>query len=257
MLFNLILSSLIAIASAIPAKTVPNGIIFPLKGRSTAPIAASRNITYSIGNPVLTKDVNVYYIYYGDFKDSTKSILEDFVNGVGDSAWMDVNKKYYYQKSYNSPKVYANGNVRLAGTVDVDYTKGKKLNGTALPELVQEAIDSGALPEDTSAVYFILTAGDVKESIRSDLGRASFCYDYCGYHVSWKLRSGNRIFYSQVGVPTACLSGCGGKNIRSSPNDDPEADAMTSVIAHELVEAISDPESDGRRAWNDAYGYGN
>ena len=85
-----------------------------------------------------------------------------------------------------------------------------------------------------------MTAGDVHESIRPDLGKAAFCEQYCGYHVSWKLKSGQRIFYSQVGNPTACLDGCASPlNAKGSPNNDIGVDAMTSVIAHELVEAVT------------------
>lgn len=86
----------------------------------------------------------------------------------------------------------------------------------------------------------------------------SFCDYYCGYHVSWEMTSGKRLFYSMTGLPSACLSGCAPlENRRVSPNNDPALDAMLSVFAHELVEAVSDPESDGRRAWQDASGYEN
>ena len=61
-----------------------------------------------------------------------------------------------------------------------------------------------------------------------------------------------------VGNPTACLDGCGYySNAVKSPNGDVGVDAMTSVVAHELVEAVSDPESDGNRAWEDGTGYEN
>jgi hypothetical protein len=136
---------------------------------------------------------------------------------------------------------------------------GTTLKGDALPAIIQTHIDAGELPEDTSAVYFVLTAGDVKESMRDDLsgGGASFCSQYCGYHVSWELTSGKRIFYSQVGNPSACMSGCANQNTKVSPSGDAAVDAMISVLAHELVEAVSDPESDGNRAWQDSVGYEN
>ena len=46
---------------------------------------------------------------------------------------------------------------------------------------------------------------------------------------------------------------------KSTPNGDAGVDAMISVIAHELVEAISDPVSDidQDRAWQDQWGYEN
>ena len=61
-----------------------------------------------------------------------------------------------------------------------------------------------------------------------------------------------------VGNPSSCLRGCAPQqNAKTSPNGDLAVDAMTSTFAHELVEAVSDPESDGRRAWQDSTGYEN
>jgi Phosphate-induced protein 1 conserved region len=59
-----------------------------------------------------------------------------------------------------------------------------------------------------------------------------------------------------AGVPTACLSGCASVNTSKSPNGDAGVDAMMSVIAHELAEAVSDPISDidNERAWQDSNG---
>ena len=51
------------------------------------------------------------------------------------------------------------------------------------------------------------------------------------------------------------MSGCAPSiNKGNSPNGDEGVDALISVVAHELVEAVSDPESDGHRAWQDGTG---
>jgi hypothetical protein len=219
-----------------------------------------RDIQYTLGNPVLTDDVNVYYLYYGNWTESQKATLEHFMSNIGSSGWYGINKKYYYQADINSSRIPVSGSVILKKTVVDLYSRGKKLGGYDLPELIQEKIDSKELPEDTSAVYFVLTSGDVQESMRPDLGRATFCGSYCGYHVSWELKSGKRIYYAQVGNPTRCLSGCASTmNSKISPNGDLGVDGMLSAIAHELVEAVSDPVSDidSLRAWQDSTGYEN
>ena len=150
------------------------------------------------------------------------------------------------------------GKVAVKQSVDDAYSKGTSLSGNAIPEIIQDHIDAGRLPEDPNGIYFLLSSGDVSESIRSDLGEASFCNDYCGYHVSWELKSGTRIFYSFSGNPSACMYGCSySQNSRNSPNKDPAVDAMISIVAHELVEAVTDPYSDGDRAWQDGYYYEN
>ena len=260
MIFGLFLS--LSAVISFPVRDYFPSFVVPLKPFEDR-ISASPSfgqIGYTLGNPVLTGNVNVYYLYYGNWTESQKDILEHFMTNIGDSDWYKINKRYYYQASEHSPMVPVNGSVTLKKTVVDFYSRGLHLRGNDLPLLIQEKINSGQLPEDSSAVYFVLTSGDVRESVRPDLGRASFCSSYCGYHVSWELESGTRIFYAQVGNPTACLSGCAPTmNSVISPNGDIGVDGMISAIAHELVEAITDPVSDiySMRSWQDSTGYEN
>lgn len=260
-MFSHLLIALSAVSCYPVDEYIPSFVVPVKPDYGTLPRNTAYNdIQYTMGNPVLTGDVNVYYLYYGNWTTSQKATIEHFMNNIGESGWYGVNRKYYYQADESSPRVPVSGAVTLKKTVVDLYSRGKKLSGNDLPELIQENIDSGEFPEDTSAVYFVLTAGDVYESIRPEFGKASFCSDYCGYHVSWVLNSGNRIFYSQVGNPTRCLYGCAPTmNSRISPNGDVGVDGMMSAIAHELVEAVSDPisDDDSLRAWQDAVGYEN
>lgn len=211
---------------------------------------------------MLYKGINIYYIYYGYFTASQKQLIETYTNNMGKSPWWGITMKYYYQESEGAVKHYVTDNVTVAKTVQDNYSKGNRLHGTLIPELIQDKIDSGELPEDSDAVYFVLGSKDVKEELRDDLGTAAFCHDYCGYHVSWKLKSGKRIYYAFGGLPTdsRCLAGnlnlnatgCS-INTARSPNNDPLADSLINVIAHEIAEAASDPFSDSEsdRAWED------
>ncbi|KAL2915179.1 hypothetical protein HK105_205293 [Polyrhizophydium stewartii] len=241
-------------ALAFSSAAAGRSFIAPIRGKQPSSLA-SNPIHYNIGAPVLTGPVNVYLIYYGSWSSSQKSIVETFIKGIGTSKWWNIERKYYFQRSSGSTKTFIGNQVSLAGTATDNYSLGTSLSGNDLPNIIQSKVDSGALPEDTNAVYFVLTAGDVSESIRPDLGSASFCSDYCGYHVSTTLSSGNRVFYAMAGNPTACLSGCAPpSNQNVSPNGDVGVDAALSVIAHELAEAVSDPQSDGTRAWEDNSG---
>ncbi|KAH6562503.1 hypothetical protein BASA60_011131 [Batrachochytrium salamandrivorans] len=251
------IASVFAISAFLAVSVAANSFIVPRRSHAAAQMVASTNdIGYTLGAPVITNPVTVYYIYYGSWSASQKAIVEDFSRGVGASNWWNIEKNYYYQASASSPKVYVDGKVMLGATVTDNYTLGKALSGNDLPNLVQKHISSGALPENADAVYFVLTAKDVTEDIRTDIGPGSFCKDYCGYHVSTTLTSGTRVFYAMAGNPPAsCLSGCAPPNNQnSSPNGDVGVDAMLSVLAHELAEAVSDPQSDGTRAWQDASG---
>jgi hypothetical protein len=182
-------------------------------------------------------------------------IVDDFTGGLHTSKWWNTMKHYYYQADAKSSKIYVSDNLALAKSVVDNYSKGTSISGNDIPDIIQALISSGKLPEDGNAVYVFLSSGDVREKIRSDLGNAAFCQAYCGYHVSWELKSKTRIFYAMVGVPSSCMSGCAGPASRSgpTPNGDAPVDAMLSALAHEIVEAVSDPVSDinEERAWED------
>jgi hypothetical protein len=48
-----------------------------------------------------------------------------------------------------------------------------------------------------------------------------------------------------------------GAPVGGTPNHDRAIDSMASSIAHELVEAVSDPDAIDNRAWEDNSGYEN
>lgn len=246
------------------------GVSVPLYKDSAAKLFSSAGkpakalfgqIKYTIGNPVLTGTVNIYNIFYGTWSNKQIAIIENFFDNVGSSQWYTTNTKYYSQASRSADKVYVSKDVVLAKSIKDSYSRGTVLNGTAIPDIIEAHINAGHLPADSNAIYFFLSSEDVKESIRSDLGRASFCSEYCGYHVSWELKaSKKRIFYAMTGNPASCLDGCSPpQNLKASPNGDLGVDALISVIGHELVEAVSDPVSDvnSLRSWQDGSGYEN
>lgn len=192
--------------------------------------------------------------YYGSWTDTQKTIIEDFISNIGSTSWFDIERTYYYQKDANSPKEYTTGPVVLGKTVsDSSYSSGKALKENDLPDLIKKYIASNQLPLDPTGVYFVLTASDVAETMPRKLGGgASFCKDYCGYHISTTYQ-GTRIFYAMVGNPSSCVSTCAITNLLASPNGDIGLDTLLSPVAHELVEAMSDPISDinSERAWED------
>ncbi|KAH6570978.1 hypothetical protein BASA60_007407 [Batrachochytrium salamandrivorans] len=255
----MIITTILAIALAITSVTA-KAAVCPTHGSLLASSGATTsNIIYTMGAPIITKPVTVYYIYYGSWSSSQKTIVEDFTRGIGSSKWWDIEKRYYYQASSLAQRVYVNGTVLLGATVTDNYTLGRALSGSDLPNLIQRYISTGALPQNTDAVYFVLTATDVTEKIRPDIAVGSFCVNYCGYHLSTVLLSGARVFYAMAGnLPASCYGSCAPpKNQLKSPNGDIGVDAMLSVIAHELAEAVSDPQSDRFRAWQDRNGYEN
>jgi hypothetical protein len=90
----------------------------------------------------------------------------------------------------------------------------------------------------------VLTSADVNES-------SGFCTQYCGWHTHASI-GGQDIKYAFIGNPDRCPSAC--EEQTTGPNGNAGADGMASIIAHELEEAVTDPDLN---AWYDRRGYEN
>ena len=88
----------------------------------------------------------------------------------------------------------------------------------------------------------VLTSGDVDET-------SGFGSYYCGWHNHASV-NGVDIKYAFVGSPDRFANACE-EQTNVSPNGSTTADAMASVIGHEVSEAVTDPDLD---AWYDASG---
>jgi hypothetical protein len=192
------------------------------------------------GGPVITGTTNVYYIWYGNWAGNTgTTILTDFANSIGGSPYFNINTTYT-----NSAGTHVSNAVHYAGSTTDAYSQGTSLTDAQIQTVVSSAITSGRLPKDTNAVYFVLTSSDVTAS-------SGFCTQYCGWHTHGTI-SGSDIKYSFVGNPDRCPSACADQTV--GPNGNAGADGMASIVAHELEEAVTDPDLN---AWYDNRGYEN
>ncbi len=204
----------------------------------TSALTSSNGISYH-GGPVMLGTTNVYYIWYGNWSNNTTAtaILTDFADSIGGSPYYNINTTYY-----NGSNVRVSNSVAYAGYTTDSYSRGTALSDAAVQGIVSDAINKpGGLPKDGNGVYFVLTSADVNET-------SGFCTQYCGWHSHGTI-SGSDIKYSFVGNPDRCPSACEAQTI--SPNNNPGADGMASVIAHELEEATTDPDLN---AWYDTRG---
>ena len=211
-------------------------------------IAASRprtgsGISYHGGPLILggkNGGVNVYVIWYGNWSgNSATSILKDFLNNLGGSPYYNINTTYD-DGSMN----YVKNAVAFLGSTNDNYSQGTSLSDAQVQAVVSNAISTGGLPPDSNGLYFVLTSADVTES-------SGFCTQYCGWHTHGTI-SGWDIKYSFVGNPDRCPSACEAQT--TSPNGNAGADGMVSVMAHELEEAVTDPDLN---AWYDSRGQEN
>lgn len=192
------------------------------------------------GGPVMNSLTKVYLLYYGSWTATQMGILGSFMQTLGGTPIYNTNTSYYsLAGAVKSPVV---NSVTLMGSHVDNYSLGKTLSDAGIKTLVANAITAGWFPKDSNAVYFVLTAPDVKES-------SGFGSSYCGWHTHGSI-GGTDIKYSFVGnAAMIAPAGCGVVN--PSPNGDGGVDAMTSVIFHELSETVSDPDLN---AWYDSTG---
>ena len=189
------------------------------------------------GGPLILGTTNVYYIWYGNWSNSTApAILNNLATYIGGSPYYRINTTYK-----NGAGTAVTNAVRFAGSTTDNYSHGTSLTDASVQAIVSSAISSGRLPHDTNGVYFVLTSSDVNET-------SGFCTQYCGWHTYGSI-AGSNIKYSFVGNPARCPSSCSVQSI--SPNNNLGADGMASIIAHELEEAVTDPDLN---AWYDSSG---
>ena len=189
--------------------------------------ASTSNLTYH-GGPVMVAPTNLYYIWYGSQWDTaSKNVLTNLGKYIGGSPYYNINTTYY-----NGSNVHVQNSVTLAGTTTDSGTLGTRLTDANIASIVSSAITSGRLPADANGVYVVLTD-------KATTATSGFCTQYCGWHDHTTI-SGKDIKYAFVGnAETQCASACGATS--PSPNGTPGADGAASVLAHELEEAVTDP----------------
>ncbi|HEY3571647.1 MAG TPA: hypothetical protein VGP73_27215 [Thermoanaerobaculia bacterium] len=196
------------------------------------PPPANNGINYHNG-PVMLGTVNMYYIWYGDWSNNSAiDILTNLAESIGGTPWYNINTTYY--SGAGRQLKHVSNSVSYKGSTTDDYSRGKALSDDDVRDIVADAITSGRLPKDTNGVYFVLTSQDVTEV-------SGFCSNYCGWHTYDKINGSNLKFAFIGDASTQCPNGC--TRLRyHSPNDNIGADGMASVIAHELSEAVTDPQ---------------
>lgn len=204
------------------------------------------------GGPVMVRQ-NVYFIYYGNWSKTTRtrSLIHNFINALH---YDDLNHSYWDGLGYkdHAGHVAASKGVALKGAVSVGYPYGKSPKKADIARVVHSVLNAGKFSPDSSGLYFVLTSGDV--AVEGDS-------KYCGWHnaqtmnvrfldnydvtlnVKYGLiRSAKRGGCSEFGSPA---------HHSATPNNDYVADSEVSVISHEMVETMTDPDLN---AWFDSNG---
>ena len=198
-------------------------------------VVTGNGIEYN-GGPVMLGPHNVYFIWYGNFSGNVAlNMLPDLIKGFNGSQYFNINT------TYGDATGNIANTVALAGQVFDNYSQGTALNNTTFANVVSKPLNAGTLPVDPNGIYFILTSPDVTMT--------GFCTTFCGFHTSGTFGTTD-IKVAFVGdAATQCplrpgVPSCSAQTL--SPNGNEGADAMADVMAHELDEAVTDPDGN---AW--------
>ena len=119
-------------------------------------------------------------------------------------------------------------------------TLGTSLSDAQILQSRRDALAGNHLPYDANGIYFVLTSTEVNAS-------SGFCTQYCGWHTYGTHRRQRtiRVRRQPRSLPDVV------RRPDDRPNGNAGADGMASIIAHEIEEAISDPDLN---AWYDSRG---
>lgn len=192
------------------------------------------------GGAVMTAGVTVYPVWYGNWPatSTTPAVLNGFLGSLDGSPWYGINGGYTDRAGKPVTPRIALG----ASSSDPGYAFGKALTDANVRSVVSSAITSGRLPNDPNGQYVVFTSSDVSET-------SGFLTSYCGWHSAMSVGS-TVVKFAFVGDPSASLGACAAQT-SVSPNGNPAADAMVSILAHEMAEASTDPQLN---AWFDGAG---
>jgi len=215
---------------------------------------------------VMTGMRRIYIIWYGNWQGNTgTTLIPQFINALNYSPYESILTTYTFNGAPVSPGIF------VAGQYTSPMTFGTSISDADVQSLVQEAIAAGAFPVDPNGIYLVLTAANVAESASGNPANGSgMCTAYCGWHSDGLYFGSTDIKYAFIGNgqscgwgtvagqsapgswPGACIplkpqsnNGPFTPSDWNSPNGNPGADGMVSVIAHETEEAATDPGVSG------------
>jgi hypothetical protein len=204
------------------------------------PMAPDDNGISFHGGPVMdtiaARPTHLYYIWYGNWTGHPAlTILTDFANTLGGSAYFEVNTTYCDTFDCSTGGNPVRNVIQFNGAAFDSYSQGTNLTNLGVQLVVSGAINRGDLPRDADGVYTVLTSQDVSQN------GTQFCGVYCGWHTHANL-GGTDIKYGFIGNPLHCSGTQCTRQRTVSPNGDPAADGMANIIGHEVEESVTDPD---------------
>jgi hypothetical protein len=204
----------------------PLGILESQYGKSSG-----GNMLYNQEGEVMRGAVNVYLIFYGrKWRPEKRFKIENFVKNLDKSSYFSIIKNYYDKKGN------VTGPLILKPSTWLDYEYGKQITVKDLVKLMLQVYPT----IDYNGIYTFLTDSETEVS-HSNTRR--FCKEFCGFHTIFDNRK--IAFVGDCGNCEECAP------FADSPNFDRSTDGIINILAHEIVETLSNPDT-GRSTWIDS-----
>lgn len=216
--------------------------IVPLRGHKVsgrtvgpiglAPAVGTPQLTYR-GGPLIT-NVKLFGVYWGSAWGAaqtptvSRTTIDNFLGDLVTSAYIDLLSEYSV-----SGLTIARG--AYQGSVVLGTDPGAQVDDSAIQSLIQQRIADGTIPPwDANTLYAVFTPSGTTVT----QGGSASCQTFCGYHNAVLDPNTNAAlaYYCVLPYPdcSGCMQAADGSTLQPF-------DALTSVISHEVAEAITDP----------------
>jgi hypothetical protein len=217
------------------------------------------------GGVVMNASVTVHTIFWAPagyaFTPGYEALVKQFLTDAAGASGTTSNAfsvlRQYGQQTGTATAVPGSYSITYSAATDslADVDAYPSSGGCASPNGVPTCLTDGQVEAEIAAVapasarglgniWFMVLPADVDECISAgECGTNTFA----GYHEEMDLGGGVTIYGVIIDPIVEGLSGQGG-----DPEGNPDAEATIDTIAHETVEAITDPEGTG---WVDPDGY--
>ena len=214
---------------------------------SETPVAFNFNDVMYLQGPVMDQSgPQVYILWYGDWSKygDVQKVVLNFLKDLSGSPYWGIPHSWKatpqntlgYEVGDPLPGRVSTGFKFGGSTVD-NYSMGPFLTEDNVGMLVDLAVSNNVLnlanSSDPNSIWLVIPSPDVGDSS-----------GFCGYHslVLPFANLGNGVTkYAFVATHTMLTTGCNPANLNVSPNGSPIGDAIVNVLAHEMAEALTDP----------------
>ena len=184
------------------------------------------NVT-SHGGPVLSGNVDIFGIFYGDFTSANsgfsitaQQVVHNWISSMNGTDYVNIASTYG-----------ASTDLTYGGEYDESAYLGTSITDAQVLTIVQDAETGHHLPTESNALYLVFTAPNVTEQSQS--------VD-CGWHN----HLGASTIYSWVGPALGC------DFLGGNVSGNPIGNEFTETGSHELFESLTDPQFNAYYAGN-------